>query len=126
MTRAFRTAEEASNDGADAALREVADLKVRRFLAYNKTFSCTEIEIGGSARFYGTPNRGSAPKCKGPARILDIDEMGTTAKYQNQSFKVARYCVPKSVDEEKLGGVDGTPGLRASEDRHRSSVLEPD
>ena len=74
----------------EAALKEVANSKLRRLLAHNKTFNCADIKVGDTALFYKAPHRKSHPRWRGPALILDIDETGVTVKYQTQSFKVAR------------------------------------
>ena len=44
-----------------AALREVADSKLRRLLAYNKSGNCADIHVGDSALFYNAQNRKSSP-----------------------------------------------------------------
>ena len=36
----------------EAALKEIADSKLRRLLAYNKTFDCVDINAGDSVLFY--------------------------------------------------------------------------
>ena len=78
----------------EAAHKEIANSKLRRLLAHNQTFNCTDIKIGDSVLFYKAPHRKSHPRWRGPATILDIDETGVLVKYQSQFFKVARYCVP--------------------------------
>ena len=94
----------------EAARQEVANSKLRRPLAYRKTFSCTDVKIGDSVLFYKTPNRKSQPNRRGPARVLDIDETGAPARYQSQTFKVAQYYVRRRVDEKEVGNRDGPPG----------------
>ena len=86
-----------------AALKEVANSKLRRLLAYNKTFNCADIKVGDLVLFYKAPHRKSRPRWRGPALLLDIDETGATVKYQTQSFKVARYCVRKQVKANSDG-----------------------
>ena len=44
----------------------------------------------------------SNPRRRGPAAILDIDESVATLKFQSQTFKVARYCVRRKVEEKDL------------------------
>ena len=108
----------------EAALKKVANRKLRRLLAYNTTFDCAEIEISESALFYKTNNRKSMSKCAGTARIQESGETGVTVRYQSQTFKVARYCVRKKVDEKELGGVNSALGCCSP--ACWSSVLEPD
>ena len=40
----------------EAALKEVASSKLRRFLAYNETFNCTDVAIGDIILCYEAPN----------------------------------------------------------------------
>ena len=61
--------------------------------------------------FYKTTTRKSAPRRRGPAKILDIDETGVTVKFQSQSFKVARYCVRKKLEEKDVLDWDERLGL---------------
>ena len=63
------------------ALKEVANSELRRVLAYNNAFNCTDFSIGYSALFFETVNRRSTPRCCGPAKILDVDETGAAVKY---------------------------------------------
>ena len=44
----------------------------------------------------------SNPRWRGPAKILDIDESGVALTFQSQTFKVARYCVRRKVEEKDL------------------------
>ena len=82
----------------EAAMKEIANSKLRRLLAYNKTFECTDIKMGDTVLFYKSPHRKSHPRWRGPAKILDIDETGVTVKFQSQSFKVALFCVRRKLD----------------------------
>ena len=77
----------------EAALKEIADSKLRILLAYNKTFDSVDIKVGDGVLFYKAPQKTSSPRWRGPATILDIDESGVVLKFQSQSFKAARYCV---------------------------------
>ena len=49
------------------------------------------------ASSYKAPNRKSAPRWRGPAKILDVGDTGATAKFQSPTFKVARYSLRKNV-----------------------------
>ena len=71
----------------EAALKEIANSRPRRLLAYNKTFDCVGIKVGDSALCYKAPHKKSNARWTGSATILDIDESGV-------ALKAARYCVP--------------------------------
>ena len=47
--------------------------------------------------FHKSTNKKSTPRWQGPAEILDNDVTGAPAKFQSQTFKVARYCARKKV-----------------------------
>ena len=49
--------------------------------------------MGNSVLFYEVSNRHGAPRWRGPAMILDIDDAIATEKSQGQTLKVAWYCV---------------------------------
>ena len=49
------------------------------------------------------------PRRRGLATVLNIDEMGATAKFQVQSFRVTQDCVRKCVGPRDLGEVDWVP-----------------
>ena len=51
----------------------------------------------------------SAPRRMGPSLILDIDETGVTAKFQSQTFKVARFRVGAKGREQDVGGAELDP-----------------
>ena len=80
-------------------MKEVANSKLRELLAYNKSFDYTDGETGETAPLYKSAKKKSAPRRRGPAKILDVDETGVTMKSQSQTFKEARYCVRKQVEE---------------------------
>ena len=69
-------------------------------MARNKTFECVDIEVGDSVLFYKAPHKKGNPRWRGPAAILDIDESGVALKFQSQTFKVARYCVRRKLEEK--------------------------
>ena len=73
----------------EAALKESAASKLRRLSAFNKSFTCTDVEIGDTVLCYKTQKKKSAPRRRGPALILDIDETGVTVKFQSQLCKAA-------------------------------------
>ena len=47
-----------------------------------------------------------APRWRGPAKILDIDDAGVRAKFRSQTLKVARCCVRKKMDVQGAGEVE--------------------
>ena len=47
-------------------------------------------------------NRKSSPRWGGPLRNSDIDEAGVTVAFQSQTFKVARFCVRKRLEEKDV------------------------
>ena len=63
----------------EAALWEGASSKPGRLLAYNECSNCTGVKIGSTASLYGSANKKSTPRRRGPAKILDIDETVGTA-----------------------------------------------
>ena len=75
----------------EAASKEAANRKPRRLLAYDKSFNCGDVKIGDTALFHKGANKKGAPQRWGPAKIADIDEVWLTAKFQSQTFEVARY-----------------------------------
>ena len=79
----------------DATLEEIANGKLRPLSAHNKSLVCTDVRARDSARFHRVVGRKSAPKRRGQAAALDIDETGGTAKFQGKPFRVARFCVRK-------------------------------
>ena len=93
----------------EGALKGVANSKLRRLLAYKKTFNCSDVKIGDSVLCYGAFGRESLPMWSGPARILDTDETGATQRHQSQAFEVARYCVRKRAPVNEMGDVARPP-----------------
>ena len=57
--------------------------------------------------------------------IPDIDRTGVAARYQSQTFKVARYCASKRVGEKEVGDKGGPPGLGLCCDLYRTSASDP-
>ena len=45
----------------EAGPKQAANSKLRRMLAYKKTFNCTAVQIGDSVLFYKAANRKSTP-----------------------------------------------------------------
>ena len=71
------------------------------------------MQSGDSALSYNAANCVSTPRCRGPAKISDIDETGVTVKCQSQSFEVARCCVGKK--KEAQDAWDGAPSAHMGE-----------
>ena len=99
----------------EATLKGVANSKLRRILAHNQTFNCTEVAVGDMVLFYKTPNRKSSPRRRGPAKVSEIDETGVTVYFQSQTFKVARFCVRRRVKESEVADQDGRAPRSAAE-----------
>ena len=89
---------EAARDGAGSSPQGDCQRILRRLLAFNKSFACTDVQIGDAGLFYKSQNKKSAPPRRGPASILDIDETGVPVKFQSQTFK-GRDCA-----QERKGG----------------------
>ena len=69
----------------------MANSKLRRLLAYGKSFNCADVK---TARW------------RGPAKISGVDEEGVALKCQPQTFKVARKCVRKKVEAQDVDAVE--------------------
>ena len=66
--------------------------------------------------FHTTVNRRCTPRRRGPAKILNMYETGTTAKNQSPTFKVARDYIRKHSGG-KSGGAMWNPALGAVDPR---------
>ena len=116
-----------------AAPKEVANSELRRMLAQRKPFNCDDLQVGDSSLFYEDLNRRSAPRRRGSAKILKIDDAGATAKFQSQTFEVAQYCVRKKVDMQDVGevgweaasGGSGSLGKNREDGRFSERVGDP-
>ena len=75
----------------EAAVKELASSRPQRLLAYNKSFTCTDMRIGDTALSYKAASEEGAPRWRGPALISAIDEAGEAVKFQSQTFEVARF-----------------------------------
>ena len=54
-------------------------------------------------------NRVSTPRWRGPAKILYVDDAGTTVKFQFLTAEVARHCVRKKVGRQGADEVGWNP-----------------
>ena len=86
-----------------AALKEIANSRLRKLLALNKSSTCTDTQIGDAVLFYKAQSRKSAPQWWSPTLISDIDETGATVKFHSQDSKVARFCARKRGEEKEVG-----------------------
>ena len=86
----------------ETALEGIANSELRRLLAHNKTFDCVDNKVGDSVLFYNASQKKGNPRRRGPATVPDIDESGAVLKFQSQTFKVARYCVRRKLEEKDL------------------------
>ena len=93
----------------EVALKGAANGRARSLLACTKSVERTGMQIGDAAPFYEAMNRKGALRWRGPAKILGVDDTGVTVEFQSQTFRVARYCVRKKVEEEDLGEGDWDP-----------------
>ena len=96
----------------EEALKGIADSILRRFLAFNKSFNCTEVKIGDAVLPYKAQRKMSTPRLRRPALILGIDEAGVMVKLQSQVFKVARHCARmrwEGKDVVELDPAGGSP-----------------
>ena len=91
----------------EATLKEITNSKLRRLLVHNTTFNCTEIHVGNTVLFRKERRWKSSPRLRGPAKVLGIDETGSTESLQGQNFKVARYCVRKHMKDSEETESDG-------------------
>ena len=98
----------------DAVPKEIANSKVRRLLARNHSYECTDAKVGDSALFYKIVGRRSAPRWRGPTVFLDIEGAGVAAKFQGQGFKVAMFCTRRIVDPEDAGAAEWKPAPNSS------------
>ena len=89
-------------------MKGVANSGLRRLLAYNKSLDCAAVQVGVSFRFYRAASRKSAPRQRGQAKILGIDDAGVTVKFQGQTFKVAQYSLRTKLNVQDAGGRSGT------------------
>ena len=96
--------------GPGAALRGTSNSKLRRILDQNQTSGSVEIAIGDSVFSLKGISRKSTPGRRGPAAILGIDQTGSKAKFQGQTFEIARHCARKRIGASTDSGV-GTPDV---------------
>ena len=90
----------------EAALKEAANSKLRRLLAYDKSCNRANIAIRDPAPFYKAQSRKSTPRWRALAEILGIGETGVTATFQWQTFEFVRYWGLKRVGPIDAGGVE--------------------
>ena len=67
--------------------------------------------------FFWPSSPEGAPRWRGPAKILDVDDGVVTVKFHGQAFKVARYCVRKKAEAQDAGEADWGRALRGSDTR---------
>ena len=79
------------------------------------------MKIGDSVPFYVAVHRKSTPKGRGPAKIIGVDDAGSSmarpgvakAKFLSQTLKAVRYCVRRQASAQDVGGVDWNPASEA-------------
>ena len=62
----------------EAALKESANNKLRRLLAYDRSFDCADVKVGDLALPYKCVDLESAPRWRRPTAILRFGETGVT------------------------------------------------
>ena len=82
------------------------------------------MEKGGSALTFKAVDRRSAPRRRGPAKILAIEETGVPAKFQSQTFKLARYCVRKKMAPQDAGEAEMHCASGTSETRDGAPLAD--
>ena len=93
----------------EATLKEITNSRLRRLLAFNKSFTCTDVKTGDTVLFSNAKRKKSAPRRRGPVLISDIDEAGATAKFKSEFFKVARFWVRKQGEEKDVEDAELDP-----------------
>ena len=66
----------------EVALKETGNSKLIRPLANNQSFECADVKVGDWALHHDTVSWKSAPKWRGLAAILDIDQSGATVRFR--------------------------------------------
>ena len=92
--------------GQAAALKEVANGKLRRLLVYSASFKCVDVQIVDAVLFRRAANRKRTRRWRGPAKISDVDKTGMTAGLQPQTFMVACYCVRMEMETTDVEEVE--------------------
>ena len=95
----------------EAFLTEIANSKLGRPLARNQDVERTNVMLGDSALSYFVSSRGSAPRRRCPAVVLDFSGTGVAVEVHGQTSKVARFCAgtSKVAQPEDLGDVEWNP-----------------
>ena len=83
----------------EAVLKEVAKSKLR--LSCN----CADVQVGGAVFSIKLRVARRRHGGAGRRRYLTATTTGVTAKFQSQTFKVARYCGREKVDVQDAGEV---------------------
>ena len=83
----------------EAALKELANRRLRRLLASSKSVTCADVKIGEAALSCKAQSMRSAPRRRRPALILDVDGTDVTAKVRPQTCMMARFRIRKIGDE---------------------------
>ena len=88
----------------EAAPEGFANGRLRRLLAFNKSYACAGVKIGDAALCYKSQSKKSAPRRRGPDLISGTDDTAATAKCQSQISKVARFLREKERGGDRCGG----------------------
>ena len=69
--------------------------------------------VGDSVLFYKASHRKSAPRRRGPAKILAVDDAGATVKFHGRTFRVDAQDVGRVDWNPNLGSPDTSDGMRS-------------
>ena len=81
----------------EAALKETANGKLRRILAFNNSFDSVDVRVGDQVLFHRAPSRKSSPRWRGPVKVHPLDETRAALAFQERTFEAARRCVRREV-----------------------------
>ena len=93
----------------EAALKEVAGIKLCRLFANNESPNSADVHVGDSVSLHKASNCKRALGRRGPPKILGIGDAGVAVNLQGQTSDVPRYCVRKKVDVLGAREVDQNP-----------------
>ena len=85
-----------------AALKKIANSKLRCLLAQKNSFNCANIAITDSVLFEEAQNRRISPRWRVLAKISGVEVAGVKVTFQGPTFKAARHCARKRLDEKDV------------------------
>ena len=66
---------------AEAAMKEVANSKLRRLLTHYNSFNRMDAQVSDPGLFSKAPSRRGSPRWRARATILGVGDTGVAAKY---------------------------------------------